>query len=32
MEDVEAFCIKQANIIQAIDEVKSMPRRVMEDE
>ncbi len=30
--DLEAFCIKEANFIQAIDEVKSMPRRVMEYE
>ena len=32
MGDPEAFCIKEANFIQAIDEVQSMPRGVMEYE
>ncbi|KJS18188.1 MAG: ATPase AAA [Peptococcaceae bacterium BRH_c4b] len=32
MGDLDAFCIKEANFIQAIDEVQSMPRGVMEYE
>lgn len=32
MENLEAFCIKEVNFTKAIDEVKSMPRRVMEYE